>query len=397
MADPTSVPAEYAPNYALTWVKKCTYIWPLHPTDPRRQDKGGSRLTLVDGTGGTASSWTPSKTAGEYTLEFKGAGGRNYYSDSQFILGDSPILGGNQTPPAIFCTSFWVYMYAFGGTSKNTGFVGNNNSQNPWIGISNPSGQVSGYVQGVSTYTTALSLNTWYHITLFNSASFRRIYVNGVKVIEATNNSIAGDAEVFYISKAPHTVGPGTTAETLSGRMRLVAVCNGANWTDAEILEQYQRPFAYYGPARPTTGVVVLSELKTELTTDPMGYGYAGPLALGQMGELARLLNLARVDEMPMPRNTVTREQMNSSLWGGEYYALTPARQMLWNTYTRQDINMKLAPAMRTRIEELFLPEAYTVAQLQANAWLKIPSRAEVLWGVDAVVAWEQCQKALLL
>lgn len=146
-----------------------------------------------------------------------------------------------------------------------------------------------------------------------------------------------------------------------------------------------------------STGVVDLAELKVELETDPRSYGYGPYISSGEMIPLADLLNLQREELPPVYKSVVTKIAMNGSLVASEYYALAPERQLLWNAYTREAIDMTKAPGMRDQIEQLFPPASQTVTNLQDNAWLRNSSRAEELWGVDASVSWQQCSEALRL
>jgi hypothetical protein len=142
---------------------------------------------------------------------------------------------------------------------------------------------------------------------------------------------------------------------------------------------------------------VVLSELKTELTTDPRSYGYAPYVASGSMSSLASMLNTVRFELPVVYRNLVYRAHIHSRLLASEYYALTPAKRALYKSYTLTDINMKANPEMRTKIEELFPPASQSVSDLQLTVWSQNSTRAEELWGVGVLVTWQECSAALAL
>jgi hypothetical protein len=113
--------------------------------------------------------------------------------------------------------------------------------------VTTSTGLLAGYVNSLTFYGTATPLNTWTHLAITNNATNRRLYLNGAKVAESAQDSLVGYSLPFEIGYVERE---GGANYGVNGRMRLVAAINGAEWTDAEILEQYSRPFGYYAKVR---------------------------------------------------------------------------------------------------------------------------------------------------
>jgi len=243
--DPSHVPDLYRPNIDLTWVQRATHIWALHPSHPLKADKGGLTLTEVAGTVAPPVALA----SPENTMEFHGGTTGTawaYRTIGSFIFGDNPAVAGNQTPPVIGALSFWYRPYT--GAAGAVRIIGMPDNITRGVSVSYNTGNTFTTIQN-SSLGPLQSLNAWHHIAVTNDGSFRRIWLDGVKVTENTNVATAVFEDLalqigFYFSAGPFPQG-------LDGRIRLVSVINGALWTDAEILEQFQRPFAYYGPAPP--------------------------------------------------------------------------------------------------------------------------------------------------
>lgn len=261
VAEPTSVPDEYSPNEDLTWVQKATHIWAVHPSDPTKADKGGLTLQTIGAPTALASP--------ENTMQFDGVDDW-YQTLAPFIWGDNPTVAGNQTPPAIGAISLWVYLYNF-GPGNFTRYCGQYSAAStPWIGCNN-SGFTATNVNGLS-FVGGTPANAWFHVAVTNNATYRRLYLNGAKVHEAANDSVAGADQIFGIAQCANGR-EGGTSYSVNGRIRLVSVINGDVWTDAEILAQYQHPYAYY--ASPEAAAFVLP-------ADAGAFDLAGQAVQGQ-------------------------------------------------------------------------------------------------------------------
>jgi hypothetical protein len=253
--DPTHVPDEYVANNSLSWAQRATHIWAIHPSHPLKADKGGFTLELVNPAGGNVPTIVPSP---ENTMRLHG-GSHNYSgfyrTINTFIWGDDPLTAGNQTPPAIGAMSCWVKVIA---PVSYTGFLGGENTDGtisymaPHL-VLNSANTMFGLVNGLTVAGTP-PVNTWVHVCLTNDATYRRVYINGVKTGESAQDSVAmGD---FRFRVGSNMWGGISDANLiLDGEIRLAAVVNGSIWTEAEILEQYQRPYAYYGPVPETLGL----------------------------------------------------------------------------------------------------------------------------------------------
>lgn len=248
MADPTAVPDTYSMNTDLTWVQKSTHIWSVHPSDPLKADKGGMALQVVGG-GSTPPVAIPAENVMEIQGGFDGGGAGNWYQTvATMIWGDDPLTTGNQTPPMVGGMSCWV---RFSGFANYMGIIGGHppvatSMANSAGIIATGGGVLAGVINGFS-FGPTVTTGVWMHLALQNNGTSHRLYMNGAVAAAPGNSSIvSGDY--------PFDIGMNMWAATanryvLYGRIRQVAVINGANWTDAEVLEMYQRPFAYYAPA----------------------------------------------------------------------------------------------------------------------------------------------------
>ena len=384
MADATNIPGAYIPNTNLTWVEKATHIWALHPSDFTKADKGSLVLNLAGTAPDSGTIFT------DNTMVFNGT--TWFQAGSQFVFGDYPWTAGNQTPPIRGGMSCWVLFYNFHATNPMA-LYGGHDPAGPLVYV-DTTGHIKAKVGNVEyTYATSLSLNTWYHIAVTNEGSgYLHIYVNGVAVVAQPAGSAGMTDDYFQIGKCQSDT---LTIEPIHGRMRLMAVVNGAIWTPEEVAEQHDRPYAYYAPLEPVK--LNLAELKTELTTDPKSYGYAPFIASGEMQVLADMLNAEQGDIAKVFRAAVSSMEINARLYADEYYAMSAARRLLWDAFTQADLNMQAAPNMRGQIEHLFAAGSFTVADLQNLVWTRDSTRAEQLWSVGVTVRWQDCAAALAL
>jgi hypothetical protein len=264
--DPSEVPPNYEPNTDLAWVQKATHIWALHPTDPLKADKGGLHLQPVVGT-------QPAPAAQlDNTMQFSGgqagvgsANDASYYETiGSFIFGDNPAVAGNQTPPAIGGMAAWVMLSAY-SPSGVPDFLGQRSNYagagaaTAGFGVGT-TGLMVWHVGSPQAHTspTLYPRNSWLHIVGTNDGVAQKVWVNGTPFTFAP--STAGS---MYDEKMQF----GAVNKNFAGnigalRLRQVAVINGATWSDAEILEMYQRPYAYYSPVPP------IPQIKGELRAE---------------------------------------------------------------------------------------------------------------------------------
>jgi hypothetical protein len=150
-----------------------------------------------------------------------------------------------------------------------------------------------------------------------------------------------------------------------------------------------------------------LAQLKTELNTDPRGYGYAPHITAGRMQALADLMNQIR-PEIGIVRKLILREQV-LACWDltemEELYAANPLRLEWICLLTRQDFQMDLrldgdgsGPFDRIYSDilgELGSGGANTTGTAMGTLQIREGSRAEELWAAGDIVTWQQCRQAL--
>lgn len=279
--DPTAVPDLYSPNTELTWVQKATHIWALHPAAPTRADKGGMTLELV-GTGTLPTAVEP-----DNTIQFYGGNqtaARWYRTIGTFSFGDNPLVAGNQTPPAIGGMACWVKIDSF---TQFTGLIGDSSGVTAGAHLlTNNTGITIGIV-GTTLIAGSTPAAQWVHLAVQNDASTLRVYRNGVKVAEQAQTPSTTPDVQFWL--AHDSWGQGANQNALIGQMRQVAVISGATWTDAEILEMYQRPFAYYGPPAPAHLVNTLGQ-GLEIVSHNFSIAY-GPIAVNVLGQVLEVVS----------------------------------------------------------------------------------------------------------
>jgi hypothetical protein len=128
-------------------------------------------------------------------------------------------------------------------------------------------------------------------------------------------------------------VAPGPFPRGLDGRIRLVSVINGALWSEEEILEQYNRPYAYYGPfPPPITAELAIEGLGTVVllprTKKMAGLAITGLSAVGLAGHRGTMGKFGVTGESDV-RIPSTRKTTFAELGiDGESDFLTTARKL---------------------------------------------------------------------
>lgn len=129
--------------------------------------------------------------------------------------------------------------------------------------------------------------------------------------------------------------------------------------------------------------------LKTELTTDPKGYGYAADWAAGNDQSLANLLNQIRPGE-PIPQASLRAWQIFNAITPGDYQnmAANSVKQaylqtlMMAGTIDLSNSNVKAA------LDLIFPAGATPTTNAAIHAlYTRNGSRAETLFGAGASVS----------
>jgi len=126
-----------------------------------------------------------------------------------------------------------------------------------------------------------------------------------------------------------------------------------------------------------------LIALKTELTTDPRGYGYAPSWADGSDGILADLLNLVRPG-IAVTRGLIQTWEIVAATDGGEYNALSATAKDIYKTLVSAGVVDVNDAQIRTILSALFPAGSTTRANLIARL-TRDGSRAEELFGTGVV------------
>lgn len=142
---------------------------------------------------------------------------------------------------------------------------------------------------------------------------------------------------------------------------------------------------------------VILSELNTELQTDPLTLGYAPLIAAGDHSGLAAILNdVAGAGAASIDREFVDAATFQSQVDPTEYLALTVAQQNLWNAILTASTSTQVPLKNSTlRSQVLAVWAAGTTRTNLAALQTRTGSRAEVLWGDGAVVTHTMIAEAL--
>jgi hypothetical protein len=148
---------------------------------------------------------------------------------------------------------------------------------------------------------------------------------------------------------------------------------------------------------------VDLAQLKTELETDPNGYGYAAYIAAGNMQTLADILNQVRT-AIVMGRAIILREEAMSCWNLAEVeasYAADPAvLELACNAMHFPSFNMQARDeGSGVYLDSQVFAFAQEIGDLTSTAMNNITvrsgSRAEELWAAGDIVTWYQCSQAL--
>lgn len=199
-------------------------------------EQGGTNV--YDGTGmnnGTfvgTPTWTKSQIGN--ALSFTGTG--NYVS----VPGKPNLQNWSS-----FTISMWVYFTAFANYKQ---MFFKSNAGSTYIGVlCDVSGKVNFQISslGTLTSTTALSLNTWYHVVVTRSANGTtgncQIYINGVKDATTGTNSTTVDTSTSIMTIGADSV----FSRYMTGSIADVKIWN-RGLTQSEIRQLYTNPFAMY-------------------------------------------------------------------------------------------------------------------------------------------------------
>lgn len=142
--------------------------------------------------------------------------------------------------------------------------------------------------------------------------------------------------------------------------------------------------------------MINISELATELNTDPAALGYATHLASGEDSAIVSLLNdNAGAGSGTVDRIFVDAKTFQSAVVGSEYLALTTPQQNLWLALinaSQGNINIKNT---NIRNQVLAVWGAGTTTRVNlGNLQTKNGSRAEVLWGDGTIVSFDDVAAA---
>lgn len=142
---------------------------------------------------------------------------------------------------------------------------------------------------------------------------------------------------------------------------------------------------------------VVISELATELNTDPLGLGYASLMSAGDHSGLADVLN----DKTGLGAGTIDREVVDAATLQGqvvasEYTALSAVQQQLWLALlVASQGSVKVNDSGITGQVLQVWGAGTTTRGNMAALQTRQGSRAEVLWGDGAVVTHTAVAEAL--
>ncbi len=147
---------------------------------------------------------------------------------------------------------------------------------------------------------------------------------------------------------------------------------------------------------------VILSELATELTTDPVGMGYASYVAAGNTVALAEMLNdTGSVGAGTVDVKFAEAATIQSLVDVAEYTALTDTARQAWlalliaSQTSERSLGLPLDDTnVRTQIAAIWGAGTNTRASLVA-AQTKTGSRGEVLWGEGTKVDSGQVSRVL--
>jgi hypothetical protein len=146
-----------------------------------------------------------------------------------------------------------------------------------------------------------------------------------------------------------------------------------------------------------TPGAYTLAALTSELNTDPLGIGYATPLAAGQWQGAADKLNTNPEPITPANQESIYKRvtlaaDMIAGIVLADYVALTAANRELCALVFGTEYVRTGDPTLRTLLSAIF-PTSATRTNL-INAASRLASRAEALWGEGTQISAEQVANA---
>lgn len=139
--------------------------------------------------------------------------------------------------------------------------------------------------------------------------------------------------------------------------------------------------------------------LKTELNTDPNGYGYADAIAIGDMRVLADKLNQTRA-AISIPRPDVTPMEILEAIRVTDFIANASVLYASWFESLTQFASVRILKVdgsdtrVMTNLMTLLTNGSQSEVRLRALA-SRQGSRAEQLFGPGTVVTPEDCSKAI--
>lgn len=141
---------------------------------------------------------------------------------------------------------------------------------------------------------------------------------------------------------------------------------------------------------------LTLTQLKTELTTDPLALGYAPLLAAGAAGQLAVILNATRAGApYSIPLGRISAAAARCAFDASEYGALTASQRTMLDFYLRGE-DVVPTPQLRAFLVSAAGTLATTIPRLQALTDRQ-GSRAEALFGEGVTVTADHISLALVL
>ncbi len=139
--------------------------------------------------------------------------------------------------------------------------------------------------------------------------------------------------------------------------------------------------------------------LKTEILTDPNGYGYATPLSVGNLGVVADLINEVRAG-ITVRRINVDSQTILQAIDIRDFKASPSNAECAWfESATRQAaINLLNEDGSDTQVagnfRRLFGNTNGTLSRFQTIC-TRNGSRGEQLFGAGTFISWEQVKAAL--
>uniref|UniRef100_A0A6M3IJS8 Uncharacterized protein n=1 Tax=viral metagenome TaxID=1070528 RepID=A0A6M3IJS8_9ZZZZ len=132
--------------------------------------------------------------------------------------------------------------------------------------------------------------------------------------------------------------------------------------------------------------------LKTEITSDPRGYGYATPWVAGTDWQVAELLNRVR-DTIAVDKDLVSTPEIFEAIVPGEWaVASAQEKQRIQLILSMGSVDLR-GPNTRASFQAAFGSGTQSRANLVALLTRK-GSRAEELFGSGVSVSWDDVAKA---